>query len=534
MLKHTHLRCIPMLRSILLLFLFYLTTSIVAGQTIWTGDVNSNWKEAGNWSLGVPNSSLDAVVPQFPTGNNFPEISGFLYVDYNITCFGELSNSAFLLLGGTLTISAVGQFDNHSFIISWGTIDNRGPFQNSGLISSPGTIMNSGNLDNSGQIYNNGFFNNNGTVNNYQHLNNQGNGSVINSVVFNNYGSIYNQGDLNLNNGSQFDNAGGVIYSIGNFGSNGFINNTGTMTLAGFFLNNIAGKINNIATITFQDVASNSGIIDNFGYIASEKNFTNDFAGVINNFGTVENRSCAILNQFSSVPLTGSVVNHGIIYAIGSAVNVVWGNGVVFTTLGVTPAPSFNCQDIHRTIDDDDDELNISPYEIASQISVGYCYVSKVSVIPNTFTCDDVGPNIVTVEVTDGLGFISTCSAVVSIECEDEGPNFVINEKENQQVESKVQPNPDLNLQLSRESHFKVFPNPASNIFTVDLTGFENQNLVLEVVNFNGQKIYTQSIQKNSEPIIQVDCNNFHAGVYTVVIINESGDLNTQRLMINL
>jgi hypothetical protein len=46
---------------------------------VWTGNINSTWGVAGNWSMYIPTSGLDGLIPTTPLGSNFPTIpSGFI------------------------------------------------------------------------------------------------------------------------------------------------------------------------------------------------------------------------------------------------------------------------------------------------------------------------------------------------------------------------------------------------------------------------------------------------------------------------
>src|SRR5207249_5042613 len=55
----------------------------------------------------------------------------------------------------------------------------------------------------------------------------------------------------------------------------------------------------------------------------------------------------------------------------------------------------------------------------ATQINNGSsdaCGIASMSVSPNTFTCANVGPNLVTLTVTDVNGNVQTCTATVTVE----------------------------------------------------------------------------------------------------------------------
>ena len=82
------------------------------------------------------------------------------------------------------------------------------------------------------------------------------------------------------------------------------------------------------------------------------------------------------------------------------------------TVLDVTP-PTAVCQSITVPLD-----ANGNASILASQINNGSsdaCGIAGMTVSPNTFTCANIGPNPVTLTVTDVNGLSSTCTATVTI-----------------------------------------------------------------------------------------------------------------------
>ncbi|MFO0826792.1 MAG: HYR domain-containing protein [Phycisphaerales bacterium] len=67
-------------------------------------------------------------------------------------------------------------------------------------------------------------------------------------------------------------------------------------------------------------------------------------------------------------------------------------------------------------------DVNLSPAGVASvaaaQIDAGSsdnCQIESIVVAPNSFTCSDLGPNVVTLTVTDLVGNVATCQSIVTV-----------------------------------------------------------------------------------------------------------------------
>lgn len=89
------------------------TAGAAQAQTVWTGTVSTDWFTSGNWTAGVPTTSLDAVIPG--TVVNAPSLGA-----------GTASvRSLTLNAGATLTQSG-------------GTLDVRGSLTNDGSYTATG------------------------------------------------------------------------------------------------------------------------------------------------------------------------------------------------------------------------------------------------------------------------------------------------------------------------------------------------------------------------------------------------------------
>ena len=77
-------------------------------------------------------------------------------------------------------------------------------------------------------------------------------------------------------------------------------------------------------------------------------------------------------------------------------------------------APVANCQNITIQLDANGD-ASISGADVDDN-STDACGIASLAVLPNTFNCNDVGANTVTLTVTDNNGNTTTCTATVTVE----------------------------------------------------------------------------------------------------------------------
>jgi hypothetical protein len=115
----------------------------------------------------------------------------------------------------------------------------------------------------------------------------------------------------------------------------------------------------------------------------------------------------------ASLPITGE----------GTTTVVTWtyddGNGNTSTqtqnvVIDDITAPVALCQDISVALDSGTGLASIIPSQIDNG-STDNCGTSNLSLDISSFTCDDIGPNTVTLTVDDGNGNSSTCTATVTI-----------------------------------------------------------------------------------------------------------------------
>ncbi len=276
-------------------------SQFINAQTTWTGNVNSDWSNAGNWTAGIPDANDSVTIPDVAT--NDPEIKAGT---------NAFAKSIKVEQGGALTIENTGSLtiddSDNDGILNEGTVDNFGKI----LIISITSFFPNG-------IYNKGFFNNlpSGEIEIEEVLYgsgiwNENPNPFIPSGFFTNEGIISigkeDIGDSGIKNLSWFSNlAGGEIkfgdcdiYSIDNSAT--FINE-GNIKLGeigysfsgiyntNIFKNNVGGniyinKINLGIENSFGDF-TNEGKIESVGSflstgIQNEGTFSNKASGEIN------------------------------------------------------------------------------------------------------------------------------------------------------------------------------------------------------------------------------------------------------------
>ena len=259
--------------SSFLVFYLIVTSSLLRGQTIYTGPDNGDWSTAANWSNGLPAIGNEPTV----VGGTIVCINGALTLDYAVTNFGSIINK------GTTTLSGS--------INSGGALANQGTF----TINAGATMTSSGGFNNSGTLNNNGNVNSNspltntttGVFNNFATWSQ--NGAATNNGIMSNKAGTFSCPTL-LTNNKTVDNLSGATWKI-DFGGS-FTNATGST------LSNI-GQIQNLGTFTNNTTVTNSGTFTNNGIHTCTGIFNNENGGVLSSFATI-NLSGRINNKLGS------------------------------------------------------------------------------------------------------------------------------------------------------------------------------------------------------------------------------------------
>ena len=70
---------------------------------------------------------------------------------------------------------------------------------------------------------------------------------------------------------------------------------------------------------------------------------------------------------------------------------------------------------------------------------------------------------------------------------------------------------------------FNVFPNPASNAVSIDLSSFNDEPLTLKVVNMLGQEFYNQSVTGEGTTVKTLNTSNWPDGIYLITVETTDG-----------
>ncbi|MFT5764681.1 MAG: hypothetical protein ACI8X3_002112, partial [Saprospiraceae bacterium] len=420
------------MRIIYSLILTTLFCLVLNAQTVWTGNIDSEWMDAGNWSAGVPTTGMIVTIPGTPQGGNFPVYSGSPVIDFTIQNAGAITFDDFVYNNGTIINFSNGTLVNsNNYFVNAGSVvfDNDGTFTNTGTFENFGVFDNAAsaifNNETGASLINHGLFNNNGLLENNGSIINYGN--ILSTNNTQNFGTIENAGAIDNPSGSMVNNNSGATINNttndsrfthnGTFQNNGTINNSGVLTTEnsgqltndGTIVNNnnlqISGTLLNNATVT----NNNLTIINDAGTLDNKNNFGNN--------GTIETAICGVIIQDSPIDISATVLHDGIIYEIqGNVEETIVEFGEIYNDLNETKPPVAGCKSGATVQLDENGEgtLDILLVDKGSYASCGATVVSR-TLSPNNFTIDDLGAQNVTLTIEDNLGVISTCDAVVFV-----------------------------------------------------------------------------------------------------------------------
>jgi hypothetical protein len=352
------------------------------------------------------NNNLGVVNNNFTDFDNYGELNN----SFEFNNAGNLNH-----LGGTFTNNILGTVNNqlgseiriHASLSNLGTINSEGDV----IIKDIGTLTNENLLfaQTNGTIQNFGNFINNNTIQNFDIVvNHTGgifqnpgtitiqNGSVTNNGDFYNTGRLTNE--LELINNQNLYNTGTIENGVRIF-NNGFFNNAGYLLNIGDFDNNVTGNFTNDGAID----NTAGGIISNFGEFNNDNeifnlgcsSFINAPSGIINNTSWITNKS--IFWNY------GTINGNGVMNMFGG----------ILTTDGTSTE---TCESITATLDGNGQALILGTSVAVSQFDTCGTLIFTVDDLEEIIlTCDNKGPNTVTLTIEDRKGNAVTCSSTITI-----------------------------------------------------------------------------------------------------------------------
>jgi len=91
--------------------------------------------------------------------------------------------------------------------------------------------------------------------------------------------------------------------------------------------------------------------------------------------------------------------------------------------------------------------------------------------------------------------------------------------------------NPTTSIQqIASASVLKVYPNPAKDNITLDLSSFAGEDLSITAVNMLGERIYSESVNGNASNNKSINTSHWPDGLYTIVVEDQQGRY-TQRVV---
>jgi len=269
----------------------------------------------------------------------------------------------------------------------------------------------------------------------------------------------------------------------------------------------------NTVTLTVTDVNGNIDtctstvtVEDNMLPNANCQNFTTqlDVSGnatiTVGDIDNGSNDNCGIASMAVS-PNTLTCANVGA-NSVTLTITDVDGNIATCTstvTVEDNMLPNAICQDITAQLD-----ANCTVTITAADIDDGSndnCGIASLAISPSSFTCDDVGPNTVTLTVTDVNGNISTCTSVVTVE-------IILGVGDNTTELSTV----------------VIFPNPANDVVNIS----NPQSIALEEViiyDMAGRIVITHDLRSTgTEATINISL--LQSASYTVTIKGIEGQIS--------
>ncbi|MBT9373081.1 hypothetical protein [Rhizobium sp. CSW-27] len=347
---------------------FVLSPDIAWSQSTWTGAINNEFSDGGNWDTSpTPPGAGDAATVNAGT----PNVTNAYTVDtldvgspgvVTVTATGELTvTTAVSLNGGSLTVDSGGSLtsgtvnvdDAASQLSNSGTVTgaitvNAGTFTNA-TGATAGAVTNAGSSTNAGTIASlsntAGTFDNSGTISGTATVSG---GTVTNTGTVSGASTVQNGGTLTNDTGGTLADvsvASGGTYTNATGSNADAVTNAGTSTNAGTIasLSNTAGTFGNSGTISGTATVSggtvtNTGTVSGASTVQNGGTLTNDTGGTLADVsvasgGTYTN---ATGSTAGAVTNAGSSTNAGTIASLSNTAGTFGNSGTISGTATVS------------------------------------------------------------------------------------------------------------------------------------------------------------------------------------------------------
>ena len=153
------------------------------------------------------------------------------------------------------------------------------------------------------------------------------------------------------------------------------------------------------------------------------------------------------------------------------------------------------------------------------------CGIASIRISPSTFTCANVGPNPVTITVTDNSGNVATQTVTVIITADATCTSSLAR----QGSQGSVEPS------RSNESQLQAYPNPIIDQATVSFRPTQAGKAQVKIYNQLGvvvATLYDGQVEGNRLYSVTLNGQPLAAGVYTCQLIT-NGKVTNQRLLVS-
>ncbi len=141
----------------------------------------------------------------------------------------------------------------------------------------------------------------------------------------------------------------------------------------------------------------------------------------------------------------------------------------------------------------------------------------SLSLLPNQFTCANVGPNTVTLTATDASNNKGTCTAILTVTCSGGSINIQ---------------NGSAAAVANLSELMDLMPNPATDQVIVRLNDDALVDRRISVVDYTGKQVFSRVVPAGDRQLsIDLSASDFSTGVY-MVSVQFKGSVQTKQLVV--